>query len=146
MARAFSLDLRRRVIDAITEGLSTREAARRFRIGVSTAGSWHRAWRATGSIQPGRQGAREGSKLDRHEAFILDLVDVEKDITLAEIAARLSTERGVRSCAATVHGFFKKRGVTFKKRRRTPPSRTGTTFAPRGCVGSTANPTSTRAA
>ncbi|RJT21310.1 hypothetical protein D3227_39770 [Mesorhizobium waimense] len=38
MARAYSLDLRTRVIEAIEAGLSTREAARRFAIGISTSG------------------------------------------------------------------------------------------------------------
>ncbi len=43
MARAYSSDLRKRVIEAIRDGLSTREAARRFAIGISTAGSWYRS-------------------------------------------------------------------------------------------------------
>ena len=56
MARAYSLDLRRRVVEAIDGGLSSREAARRFAIGIATAGSWHRLWRKTGDVRPGRQG------------------------------------------------------------------------------------------
>ena len=115
MARACSLDLRKRIIEAIAGGVSTREAARRFAIGVSTAGAWHRVRRATSSLEPGRQGHPRVSKLDPHEVFILSLVDTEgRDITLAEIADRLETERGVRTCAATVLTFFKKRGITFK--------------------------------
>ncbi|CTQ63494.1 Transposase [Roseibium album] len=51
MARILSSDLRRRVIEAIEGGVSTRAAARRFSIGVSTAGSWHRHWRKTGSYE-----------------------------------------------------------------------------------------------
>lgn len=147
MARALSLDLRKRVIDAIVDGLSSREAARRFAIGVSTAGAWHRAWRATGSLAPGRQGHPKVSKLDPHEAFILSLVDTgDRDITLAEIADRLETERGVRTCAATVLTFFKKRGITFKKRRRMRRSSSARMSSPHANAGSTASRTSTRAA
>lgn len=147
MARAYSLDLRKRVIDAIGSGVSTREAARRFAIGISTAGSWYRAWRATGSLEPGRQGKPKVSKLDPHEAFILSLVDTEdRDITLTEIAARLDAEHGVRTCAASVHAFFKRRGITYKKRRRMRPSSNVRMCLPRAGVGSTASPTSTRAA
>ena len=51
MARAYSLDLRRRVVEAIDGGLSSREAARRFAIGIATAGSWHRLWRKTGDVR-----------------------------------------------------------------------------------------------
>lgn len=147
MARAYSLDLRKRVIEAIQGGLSTREAARRFAIGISTAGSWYRSWRATGSLEPGRQGAPKVSKLDPHEAFILALVeDEDRDITLAEIAERLEAEQGVRTCAASVHAFFKKRDITFKKRRRMRPSSNAQTSAPHADAGSTARATSTRAA
>lgn len=147
MARAYSLDLRKRVIEAIRDGLSTREAARRFAIGISTAGSWYRSWRATGSLEPGRQGAPKVSKLDPHEAFILALVETDdRDITLAEIAERLEAEHGVRTCAASVHAFFKKRDITFKKRRRTRPSSNARTSSPHADAGSTARPTSTRAA
>lgn len=147
VACAYSLDLRKRVIEAIESGVPSREAGRRFAIGESTAGAWHRAWQATGSLEPGRQGHPKVSKLDPHEAFILSLVDSDdRDITLAEIAERLEAERGVRSCVATVHGFFKKRGITFKKRRRTPRSSNARTFSPPASAGSTASPSSIRAA
>jgi transposase len=122
MARAYSLDLRRRVVDAIEGGLSSREAARRFAIGIATAGAWRRLWQRTGDVRPGRQGQREGSKLDPHEDFILGLVEEVKDISLAEIAARLAEERGLTACPATIWYFFDKRGITHKKRRRTPAS------------------------
>ena len=147
MARAYSVDLRKRVVEAIVGGLSTREAARRFAIGLSTAGAWHRAWRDSGSLEPGRQGHPKVSKLDPHEAFILSLVDTQdRDITLAEIADRLAADRGVRTCAASVHAFFKKRDITVKKRRRMRRSSSARMSSPRANAGSTANPTSTRAA
>lgn len=117
MARAFSEDLRRRVIVAIEAGLSTRAAARRFDIGESTAGAWHRLWRASGDCRAGKQGQPPRSKLDAHAAFILDLAEDIKDITLAEITERLHAERGVSACPATVWHFFAKRGITFKKNR-----------------------------
>ena len=56
MARSYSLDLRKRVVEAIEAGLSTREAARRFSIGISTSGAWYRTWCSSGSLEPGRQG------------------------------------------------------------------------------------------
>ncbi|MGK2742569.1 IS630 transposase-related protein [Tepidicaulis sp. LMO-SS28] len=117
MARAYGMDLRRRVVDAIEAGLSARMAADRFSVAPSTAINWHRHWRETGSLDPGRQGKPSGSKLDEHEAFILGLVEDNKDIALHEIAAKLAVERGVRTCAATLWYFFSRRGLTHKKDR-----------------------------
>lgn len=122
MGRAFRMDLRRRVVAAIDGGLSTRAAARRFAIGIATAGAWHRLWRRTGDVRPGRQGQPKRSKLDPHEAFILSLVEETRDIALAEIAERLAEARGVSVCPATVWYFLDKRGITYKKRQRMPVS------------------------
>ena len=115
MTRSLSADLRSRVIAAIEDGLSTREAARRFAIGVSTAGNWYRRYRETGETEARKQSQPSRSKLDAHEAFILDLIEEAPDITLAEIGERLATERGVRAAPSTVWLFLDRRGITFKK-------------------------------
>ena len=75
MARAYSLDLRERVVAAIEEGLSTHQAAARFSIGVSTAGTWARLKRSQGDVRPGRQGKPKGSVLDVHADFILGVLE-----------------------------------------------------------------------
>jgi transposase len=97
MTRSLSADLRGRVIAAIEDGVSTREAARRFRIGISTAGTWYRRYRETGEMQARKQGQPSRSKLDAHEPFILGLIEDVPDITLAEIGERLAVDRGVRA-------------------------------------------------
>lgn len=118
MARAYSIDLRKRVVEAVAGGLSTRAAARRFSIGISTVGSWCRTWRSSGRLEPGRQGKPRRSKLDAQEAFIIGLIETaDRDITLTEIVDALATQRGLKTCVASVHAFFKKRGITFKKRQ-----------------------------
>ncbi len=118
MSHGFSTDLRGRVIAVISEGLSTRKAAARFGVGVSTAGEWYRRYRDNGETAARKQGQPPGSKLDAHEAFILGLVKENPDISLGEIADRLLTEFDLSAVPSTVWEFFKKRDITFKKRRR----------------------------
>jgi len=125
MTRSLSADLRGRVIAAISEGLSTREAARRFKVGISTSGRWYRRYRATGETMARKQGQPSHSKLDPHEAFILGLIEATPDITLAEIGERLARDCGVRAVPSTVWMFLDKRGITYKKRRRMPASSNG---------------------
>lgn len=144
MARAYGLDLRSRVVEAIDGGLSARGAAARFSVGISTAINWHRRWRETGSLEPGRQGKPARSKLDAHEVFILDLVDGQKDIALHEIAARLAREQGLKTCPATVWYFLSKRGLTHKKRPAMPRSNSARTCLPAARPGLTARSSSTR--
>ena len=142
MGHCYGNDLRRRVIAAIEGGMSARAAAARYSVAPSTANNWPRRWREPGSVVPARQGQPTGSKLDAHEAFIIDLVTSEKDIALAEIAERLATERGVATCAATIWYFFAKRGLTHKKRRAMHRSSNARMSSPAGGAGSPARSSS----
>ncbi len=116
MGRAYSADLRERVLDAVSGGASARAAAARFGIGVATAIRWARRWRRTGERTARKQGHPKGSKLDAHEAFLLGLIEERVDITLEEMRRRLVEERGVRDGTGTLWRFFDRRGMTFKKR------------------------------
>ena len=127
MARAYSQDLRDRVLAATAEGFSARGAAERFGIGIKTAIEWVRRARETGETTARKQGQPKGSKLDEHEAFLLGLVAEKDDVTLGEMQARLRTDRGVSTGTTTLWRFFDARGLTFKKRVHTRPSRTGPT-------------------
>ena len=127
MAQALSVDLRCRVVAAVAAGASRRQAAARFGVGVSSAIRWVARLRETGDIAPKRRGGRRPSRIDTHAELIMGWVGVEPDLTLLEIAARLEEATGYRPPPSVDHGFFKRRGVTRKKRRRTPPNRTGRT-------------------
>lgn len=142
MSGAYSADLRGRVIDAVEAGASARRAAARFEVGIATAIVWVRRWRATGERMARRQGNPGGSKLDAHEGFLLGLIEEQRDITLAEMRARLLEERGVSAGIGTLWRFFDLRGITVKKRRAMPASRTGPTSARRARPGSRASQTS----
>ncbi len=143
MARAYSHDLRVRVLDAVGAGLSRREAAARYRIGIATVIRWVALVAVTGETKAKRQGRPRGSKLDAHEGFLLALIDGADDITLAEMPLRLRAERGMSVGLGTLWRFFARRAVTWKKRRRTRPSRTGPTWRRRARLGSRLSPTST---
>ncbi len=117
MSHGFGVDLRWRVIAAISDGLSTRKAAKHFGIGISTSGAWFRRYRDHGETAARKQGQPPGSKLDAHEAFILGLVEATPDISLGEIAERLLAARSVSAAPSTVWEFFNKRGITYKKNR-----------------------------
>ena len=117
MTQSFSADLRERVIAAISDGLSTRKAAKHFSIGISTAGAWFRRFRDHGETTARKQGQPPGSKLDEHEAFILGLVEETPDISLVEIGERLLEDCSLSAVPSTVWEFFNKRGITFKKRQ-----------------------------
>jgi transposase len=123
MVRPYSQDLRQRVILAVEEeGLSRREAARRYRISEASAVKWLQAYRRGGRTRPRPMGGDRRSVLKPQASWLLGLVDRENDLTLAAVAQRLWAERGVRADVSMLSRFFKAQGFSFKKkplRRRT---------------------------
>lgn len=127
MARAYSQDLRDRVIDAALGGLPARQVAAQFRIGLATAIRWVRRARQTGDRTAGRQGQPRRSKLDPHREYILRLIDATPDMTISEMVDKLAAERDVYAARATLWTFLDRCGLTFKKRPRMRPNRTART-------------------
>ena len=59
MARPYSMDLRERVVAAVTqEGQSRNQAANRFGVAISTAVKWLERYETTGSVAPGQMGGQ----------------------------------------------------------------------------------------
>jgi transposase len=114
MARALDDDLRLRLLKASAAGLSARQAAARFEVGISTAIRWiARAKDGEPTSRP--QGWKRPSALDAHEAFVIELIEERKDVTLDEMVALLSAERQVRISRSAVGAWLRGRGWTFKK-------------------------------
>jgi transposase len=118
MARAYSQDLRDRVINAALAGLSARGAAERFGIGEATAILWVRRARLTGEREARKQGQPRRSKLDAHRDYLLETIEATPDLTISELLERLLAERGVKASLTLLWTFLDRCGLTFKKRPR----------------------------
>ena len=123
MARALSCDLRQRVVEAINQGLSRRQAAARFGVSPSSAIRWAQMSCATGDVTPKTQGGdRRSGKIEDQADFILEQVAKTPDITLGELRAKLD-EHGVSVGTTSLWRFFQRHRITRKKRRRMRPNR-----------------------
>ena len=127
MARAYSQDLRDRVIDAALSGVSARQVAARFGVGDATAIVWVRRARESGERAARKQGKPRRSKLDPHREYLLGLIAETPDLTISELLERLLADCSVRASRATPWTFLDRCGLTFKKSPPTRASRTALT-------------------
>jgi transposase len=126
---AFSLDLRRRVLDAALAPDAPTEQAVADRFGVSRAfvQKLKRRWRRHGTAEPiGHRGGAPRKLSDDDRATLLAWAD-GSDATCTELRDRLAAERGVVLARSTVNGVLVAAGITLKKRRSGPPSATART-------------------
>lgn len=128
MARPFSIDLRERVVSAVEEGgLSRRQAAAHFDVGVSTVIEWVRRFRETGSVEPGQMGGHKPVLLEAHRDFVHGRFAEQPELTLRGLQQDLS-DRGVAVSYGAVWAFVHAEGLSFKKnriRQRTGSARRG---------------------
>ena len=125
MPRSLHFDLRSRVLAAIDEGLSCRQAAERFGVSASSAIRWQALLRAGGDARPKPQGGdRLSHRTEAHAGLIAAALDAVPDITLPELKERLARQ-GATTSVTALWRYFRRHGITRKKRRPTPPSRIG---------------------
>lgn len=117
MPRAYSGDLRRRVVAAALKGDRSKETvARSYGVGRSTVYRWAEAALVEGRLEarPIRGGPKPTIR-DEGEAALKRLVAAENHLSLAEYRDRLEPEIGVRVHPWTVGRTFRRLGLTRKK-------------------------------
>ena len=138
--RAYSTDLKERLVRAVADGLPLREAARRFGVAVTTVKRAVVQQRETGSLArkpiPGRP--REISR--EQEAILRARLEAEPDATVLEHCAWWAEHQGQQLSEVTMWRAMHRLGWTHKKSHWQPVSATRR----RGRPGARRSPRSTR--
>ena len=112
--RPYSLDLRERVVAAVSAGETCRVVAARFDVAVSTVVKWSQRYRQTGSVAPGKVGGHRRPVLEPQRDFIVERLRQEPHLTLHGLKDELAA-RGVAVSHNTVWQFLRREGLRFKK-------------------------------
>jgi transposase len=115
MARAYSLDLRERVVAAVATGESCRSVAAKFKVSVASVVKWSQRFRATGSAAAYKVGGRRPYALAGEREWLLARLAEKPDITLRALGAELAA-RGIKVSHFAVWHFFEHEGISFKKK------------------------------
>jgi len=114
MTRAYSNDLRERVVAAVRSGESCRTVAARFGVAVSSVVKWSQRHRATGSVAPARMGGHRKRVLEPHRGFIVERLNQTPHLSLHRLKDELAA-RGVAASHTAIWSFLRREGLRFKK-------------------------------
>ena len=117
MGAAYAQDLRDRVLSAYDRGMTTGQIADVFDVSPAWARRVKQRRRENGETAPRPMGGVRVVKIDL--ARLAELVAQQPDATLKELREKL----GVACAESAVCMALKRLGLSFKKRRFTPPSR-----------------------
>ncbi len=115
MGRAYSLDLRERVVAAVAAGESCRSVATTFKISVASVVKWSQRFRETGSAAARQMGGNRPYVLSSERDWLLKRLSEQPDVTLRALLAELA-ERGITVSYYAVWHFFEHEGISFKKK------------------------------
>ena len=126
MPRAYSTDMRARVIARVESGASRREAAEHYEVSASTAVIWVKCFRESGRCAAKPRGGST-SPLEAHAEFLLALIAEQPDLTLDEVVSAMRRHKvpGSRTAAvlsASQDHVQKKRCARRSRSARTWPA------------------------
>jgi transposase len=127
MGVAYSQDLRDRVMAAVDGGLGVYSAAPLFRVSVSYIDKALGRRRATGDVTAHKSGGERKPKLAAYDEALRARVAQKADITLVELQAWLANDHAVKVSVGGLWARLRHLGLTLKKSRNAPPSRTALT-------------------
>lgn len=114
MARAYSLDLRERVVAFVVSGQTVRAASAVFGVSVASAVKWTQRARTSGSAAAKPMGGKRPFLLEPERDWLLARLDDKPDLTLHALRDELR-ERGTQVSCDTLWRFLKRQEISFKK-------------------------------
>ena len=115
MARAYSLDLRARVVAAVESGTPCRAVANTFGISPASVVKWSQRFRVSGSAAAKPMGGKRPFALVDERDWLLGRIADKPDITLRALVTELA-DRGIKVSLYAVWHFLEKEGISFKKK------------------------------
>ena len=114
-AKPYSQDLRDRVVSSVASGRTRRATATLFGVSVASVVKWSQRWRASGSAVAKPMGGWKQLLLNSEREWLLARIAEKPDLTLRAVVAELA-ERGTPASYGAVWRFFKREGISFKKK------------------------------
>ena len=125
--QSYSTDLRSRVLAAVDGGSPAKAVAQLFQVSVSYLYKALGRRSATGETEARAQRNQQTLKLAAHHDAIAAEVARRPDVTLEELRAWLLATHEVKASLGLMHKTLARLGLTLKKSRGGPRSRTGRT-------------------
>jgi transposase len=122
--KAYSEDLRKKIVDAIERGMPKAQAARTFGVGISTVKRYATKVRRGESLEPGKAPGKR-PKIDERVGKLLEEDLKERPfVTLRERCEYVEALSGVSVSRSTMCRAIARVGSTRKKGGQAPPSAT----------------------
>jgi transposase len=113
--KAYSADLRQRIVQAVEDGSSQPVVAHRYNVSLNSVKRYVAQWRATGSLAPQPRPGRPRAIPPAAHADLIAQFDADPDATFASDCDQWEAAAGVRVSESTMYRAQQRLGWTRKK-------------------------------
>jgi len=114
--KAYSEDLRQRIVQAVASGCSQPVVADRYNVSLNSVNRYVTQWRTTGSLAARPRPGRPRTIPPAAVATLVAQFDADPDATFATYCHRWEAATGVRVSESTMYRAQRRVGWTRKKR------------------------------
>jgi len=115
--KAYSSDLRERVVAALDQGMRRQKAVTTFQVSLGSIKRWVRLRRDTGQVTASPAGRRPIPDVPHEQAALRQQLETAPDATLPEHAAQWNATFGTTLTHWTIGRRIRRLGWTRKKKR-----------------------------
>ena len=115
MTKAYTDDLRERVVRAMKKTGNCRAIGERFEVAPSSVIKWTKRLDETGQVSPAKMGGYRKTQLTPHLDYIIEQIEATPHLTLHGLKYKLAAERGISVSHDTVWRFLRAQSLSFKK-------------------------------
>jgi len=127
---AYSVDLRHRIVEALENGATQEETAKRFCVSLSSVKRYHRLWKTQATLEPKPIPGRVPILKEEERDEFIALVASRSDWTLDALALAWEESKGVKPTVSVLCDTCKRWQITHKKRVASPRNETRTSEMP----------------
>jgi transposase len=133
--KPYSMDLRRKVMEALQSEGTTEEIAERFGIAGSSVRKWRLRLQRRGKLEPDKPPGRKREFSAKHDLELRQAVENRPDATRGELAEAVAEKLGRVFSKPVITRALQRLGFTRKKRRSRPAKENGLTSKRRAKAG-----------
>jgi transposase len=133
--KPYSMDLRRKVMEAVDGGGTTEEIGERFGIDGSCVRKWRLRLQRRGTLEPDKPPGRKRQFGAKQDAQLKEAVQVRPDATRSELAEAVAEKLGRVFSKPVITRALQRLGFTRKKRRSRPAKGSALTSKRRAKAG-----------
>ena len=122
--KAYSKDLRQKIVDALGRGMPKAQAARTFGVGISTVKRYATKAQRGESLEPGKAPGKRPKIDERVEKLLVEDLEERPFVTLRERCEYVEAVSGVSVSRSTMCRAIARIGSTRKKGGESPQSET----------------------